>query len=115
MTDSPGGAARRLGIKRRATLQLQEYLRPYRGGEFSTAQSTAHNLEWPREAALFVISSEAVAKTTVPKYQVKLGLEKLAEGFHSVFCDLGNGIKSSGNLRAVAMADTLLFMRNRNN
>ena len=114
MNDSPGGTARRLGIKRRATLQLQEYLRRYRGGEFSTAQSIADNLEWPRESGLFVISSEAVAKTTVPKYQVKLGLEKLAEGFHSVFCDLGNGIKSSGNLGAVEMADTLVFMGNVN-
>jgi hypothetical protein len=114
MNDSPGGTARRLGIKRRATLQLQEYLRRYRGGEFPSAQSIADNLEWPRESGLFVISSEAVAKTTVPKYQVKLGLEKLAEGFHSVFCDLGNGIKSSGNLGAVEMADTLVFMGNVN-
>ncbi len=32
MNDSPGGTARRLGIKRRDTLQLQEYLRRYRGG-----------------------------------------------------------------------------------
>jgi len=114
MNDSPGGTARRLGIKRRQTLQLQEYLRRYRGGEFSTAQSIADQLEWPRESGLFVISSEAVAKTTVPKYQVKLGLEKLADGFHSVFCDLGNGIKSSGNLGAVEMADTLVFMGNVN-
>jgi hypothetical protein len=114
MNDSPGGTARRLGIKRRQTLQLQEYLRRYRGGEFPTTQSVADNLEWPRESGLFVISSEAVAKTNVPKYQVKLGLEKLAEGFHSVFCDLGNGIKSSGNLGAVEMADTLVFMGNVN-
>src|SRR5690348_1686478 len=74
MNDSPGGTARRLGIKRRSTLQLQEYLRRYRGGEFPSAQSIADNLEWPRESGLFVISSEAVARTTVPKYQVKLGL-----------------------------------------
>ncbi len=114
MNDSPGGTARRLGIKRRDTLQLQEYLRRYRGGEFPSAQSIADNLEWPRESGLFVISSEAVAKTTVPKYQAKLGLEKLAEGFHSVFCDLGNGIKSSGNLGAVEVADTLVFMGNVN-
>jgi hypothetical protein len=114
MNDSPGGTARRLGIKRRSTLQLQEYLRRYRGGEFPSAQSIADNLEWPRESGLFVISSEAVARTTVPKYQVKLGLEKLAEGFHSVFCDLGNGIKSAGNLGAVEMADTLVFMGNVN-
>jgi hypothetical protein len=114
MNDSPGGTARRLGIKRRDTLQLQEYLRRYRGGEFPSTQSIADNLEWPRESGLFVISSEAVAKTTVPKYQVKLGLEKLAEGFHSVFCDLGNGIKSSGNLGAVEVADTLVFMGNVN-
>lgn len=114
MNDSPGGTARRLGIKRRDTLQLQEYLRRYRGGEFPSAQSIADNLEWPRESGLFVISSEAVAKTTVPKYQVKLGLEKLADGFHSVFCDLGNGIKSSGNLGAVEVADTLVFMGNVN-
>ena len=114
MNDSPGGTARRLGIKRRDTLQLQEYLRRYRGGEFPSAQSIAENLEWPRESGLFVISSEAVAKTTVPKYQVKLGLEKLADGFHSVFCDLGNGIKSSGNLGAVETADTLVFMGNVN-
>ena len=114
MNDSPGGTARRLGIKRRDTLQLQEYLRRYRGGEFPSTQSIADNLEWPRESGLFVISSEAVAKTTVPKYQVKLGLEKLADGFHSVFCDLGNGIKSSGNLGAVEVADTLVFMGNVN-
>jgi hypothetical protein len=114
MNDSPGGTARRLGIKRRDTLQLQEYLRRYRGGEFASTQSIADNLEWPRESGLFVISSEAVAKTTVPKYQVKVGLEKLADGFHSVFCDLGNGIKSSGNLGAVEMADTLVFMGNVN-
>jgi cellulose biosynthesis protein BcsQ len=114
MNDSPGGTARRLGIKRRSTLQLQEYLRRYRGGEFPSAQSIADNLEWPRESGLFVISSEAVARTTVPRYQVKLGLEKLAEGFHSVFCDLGNGIKSPGNLGAVEMADTLVFMGNVN-
>ena len=114
MNDSPGGTARRLGIKRRSTLQLQEYLRRYRGGEFPSAQSIADNLEWPRESGLFVISSEAVARTTVPKYQVKVGLEKLAEGFHSVFCDLGNGIKSPGNLGAVEMADTLVFMGNVN-
>jgi cellulose biosynthesis protein BcsQ len=114
MNDSPGGTARRLGIKRRDTLQLQEYLRRYRGGEFPSTQSIADNLEWPRESGLFVISSEAVAKTTVPKYQAKLGLEKLAEGFHSVFCDLGNGIKSSGNLGAVEVADTLVFMGNVN-
>ncbi len=50
----------------------------------------------------------------MPKYQAKLGLEKLAEGFHSVFCDLGNGIKSSGNLGAVEVADTLVFMGNVN-
>jgi hypothetical protein len=114
MNDSPGGTARRLGIKRRDTLQLQEYLHRYRGGEFPSAQSIADRLEWARESGLFVISSEAVAKTTVPKYQVKLGLEKLAEGFHSVFCDLGNGIKSAGNLGAVEMADTLIFMGNVN-
>jgi hypothetical protein len=114
MNDSPGGTARRLGIKRRDTLQLQEYLRRYRGGEFPSTQSIADNLAWPRESGLFVISSEAVAKTTVPKYQVKLGLEKLADGFHSVFCDLGNGIKSSGNLGAVELADTLVFMGNVN-
>jgi hypothetical protein len=114
MNDSPGGTARRLGIKRRDTLQLQEYLRRYRGGEFPSTQSIADNLEWPRESGLFVISSEAVAKTTVPKYQVKLGLEKLSDGFHSVFCDLGNGIKSSGNLGAVEVADTLVFMGNVN-
>jgi hypothetical protein len=114
MNDSPGGTARRLGIKRRDTLQLQEYLRRYRGGEFPSAQSIAENLEWPRESGLFVISSEAVAKTTVPKYQARLGLEKLADGFHSVFCDLGNGIKSSGNLGAVEVADTLVFMGNVN-
>jgi hypothetical protein len=114
MNDSPGGTARRLGIKRRDTLQLQEYLRRYRGGEFPSAQSVSDELEWPRESGIFVISSEAVAKTTVPKYQAKLGLEKLAEGFHSVFCDLGNGIKSSGNLGAVEVADTLIFMGNVN-
>lgn len=114
MNDSPGGTARRLGIKRRDTLQLQEYVRRYRGGEFASAQSIADELEWPRESGLFVISSEAVAKTTVPKYQAKIGLEKLAEGFHSVFCDLGNGIKSSGNLAAVEAADTLIFMGNVN-
>jgi hypothetical protein len=114
MNDSPGGTARRLGIKRGDTLQLQEYLRRYRGGEFPSAQSIAENLEWPRESGLFVISSEAVAKTTVPKYQAKLGLEKLADGFHSVFCDLGNGIKSSGNLGAVEVANTLVFMGNVN-
>ncbi len=114
MNDSPGGTARRLGIKRRDTLQLQEYLRRYRGGEFPSTQSIADNLEWPRESGLFVISSEAVAKTAVPKYQAKLGLEKLADGFHSVFCDLGNGIKSSGNLGAVEVADTLVFMGNVN-
>jgi hypothetical protein len=114
MNDSPGGTARRLGIKRKDTLQLQEYLRRYRGGEFPSTQSIADNLEWPRESGLFVISSEAVAKTTVPKYQAKLGLEKLADGFHSVFCDLGNGIKSSGNLGAVEVADTLVFMGNVN-
>jgi hypothetical protein len=114
MNDSPGGTARRLGIKRGDTLQLQEYLRRYRGGEFPSTQSIADNLEWARESGLFLISSEAVAKTTVPKYQVKLGLEKLAEGFHSVFCDLGNGIKSAGNLGAVEMADTLVFMGNVN-
>jgi hypothetical protein len=114
MNDSPGGTARRLGIKRRDTLQLQEYLRRYRGGEFPSTQSIADELEWPRESGLFVISSEAVAKTTVPKYQAKIGLEKLAEGFHSVFCDLGNGIKSSGNLGAVEVADTLIFMGNVN-
>ncbi len=114
MNDSPGGTARRLGIKRRDTLQLQEYLRRYRGGEFPSAQSIADNLEWPRESGLFVISSEAVAKTTMPKYQAKIGLEKLADGFHSVFCDLGNGIKSSGNLGAVEVADTLVFMGNVN-
>ena len=112
MNDSPGGTARRLGIKRKDTLQLQEYLRRYRGGEFPSAQSIAENLEWPRESGLFVISSEAVAKTTVPKYQAKLGLEKLADGFHSVFCDLGNGIRSAGNLGAVEVADTLVFMGN---
>jgi hypothetical protein len=114
MNDSPGGTARRLGIKRRDTLQLQEYVRRYRGGEFASTQSIADELEWPRESGLFVISSEAVAKTTVPKYQAKIGLEKLAEGFHSVFCDLGNGIKSSGNLAAVEVADTLVFMGNVN-
>jgi hypothetical protein len=114
MNDSPGGTARRLGIKRRDTLQLQEYLRRYRGGEFPSTQSIADNLAWPRESGLFVISSEAVAKTAVPKYQAKLGLEKLADGFHSVFCDLGNGIKSSGNLGAVEVADTLVFMGNVN-
>jgi hypothetical protein len=114
MNDSPGGTARRLGIKRRDTLQLQEYLRRYRGGEFASTQSIADELEWPRESGLFVISSEAVARTTVPKYQAKIGLEKLAEGFHSVFCDLGNGIKSSGNLGAVEVADTLIFMGNVN-
>lgn len=114
MNDSPGGTARRLGIKRRDTLQLQEYVRRYRGGEFPSTQSIADELEWPRESGLFVISSEAVAKTTVPKYQAKIGLEKLAEGFHSVFCDLGNGIKSSGNLAAVEVADTLIFMGNVN-
>jgi len=112
MNDSPGGTARRLGIKRKDTLQLQEYVRRYRGGDFPTAQSIAENLEWPRESGLFVISSEAVAKTTVPKYQAKLGLEKLADGFHSVFCDLGNGIRSAGNLGAVEVADTLVFMGN---
>ncbi|HEY2789999.1 MAG TPA: hypothetical protein VGI72_11115 [Gaiellales bacterium] len=112
MNDSPGGTARRLGIKRKDTLQLQEYVRRYRGGDFPSAQSIAENLEWPRESGLFVISSEAVAKTTVPKYQAKLGLEKLADGFHSVFCDLGNGIRSSGNLGAVEVADTLVFMGN---
>ena len=114
MNDSPGGTARRLGIKRRDTLQLQEYLRRYRGGEFPSTQSIADELEWPRESGLFVISSEAVARTTVPKYQAKIGLEKLAEGFHSVFCDLGNGIKSPGNLGAVEVADTLVFMGNVN-
>jgi hypothetical protein len=93
---------------------LQEYLRRYRGGEFPSSQSIAAKLEWPRESGLFVISSEAVAKTTVPKYQAKLGLEKLADGFHSVFCDLGNGIKSTGNLGAVEVADTLVFMGNVN-
>ncbi len=114
MNDSPGGTARRLGIKRRDTLQLQEYVRRYRGGEFASTQSIADELEWPRESGLFVISSEAVARTTVPKYQAKIGLEKLAEGFHSVFCDLGNGIKTSGNLAAVEVADTLVFMGNVN-
>jgi hypothetical protein len=114
MNDSPGGTARRLGIKRTETLQLQEYLRRYRGGEFETAESIAGELAWPRESGIFVISSEAVAKGEVRKYQAKIGLEKLNEGFHSVFCDLGNGIKSSGNLAAVEIADTLVFMGNVN-
>jgi hypothetical protein len=114
MNDSPGGTARRLGIKRTETLQLQEYLRRYRGGEFETAESIAGELAWPRESGIFVISSEAVAKGEVRKYQAKIGLEKLTEGFHSVFCDLGNGIKSSGNLAAVEIADTLVFMGNVN-
>ena len=114
MNDSPGGTARRLGIKRTETLQLQEYLRRYRGGELETAESIADKLAWPRESGIFVISSEAVAKGEVRKYQAKIGLEKLTEGFHSVFCDLGNGIKSSGNLAAVELADTLVFMGNVN-
>ena len=114
MNDSPGGTARRLGIKRTETLQLQEYLRRYRGGEFETAESIAGEVAWPRESGIFVISSEAVAKGEVRKYQAKIGLEKLTEGFHSVFCDLGNGIKSSGNLAAVELADTLVFMGNVN-
>ena len=114
MNDSPGGTARRLGIKRTETMQLPEYVRRYRGGELSTTESIADNLAWPRESGIFVISSEAVAKGDVPKYQAKIGLEKLTEGFHSVFCDLGNGIKSSGNLAAVEVADTLVFMGNVN-
>jgi hypothetical protein len=114
MNDSPGGTARRLGIKRTETMQLPEYVRRYRGGELPTAESIANKLAWPRESGIFVISSEAVAKGEVPKYQAKIGLEKLTEGFHSVFCDLGNGIKSSGNLAAVEVADTLVFMGNVN-
>ncbi len=114
MNDSPGGTARRLGIKRTETMQLPEYVRRYRGGELPTTESIADKLAWPRESGIFVISSEAVAKGDVPKYQAKIGLEKLTEGFHSVFCDLGNGIKSSGNLAAVEVADTLVFMGNVN-
>ena len=114
MNNSPGGPARRLGIKRTETMQLPEYVRRYRGGELPTAESIADKLAWPRQSGIFVISSEAVAKGDVRKYQAKIGLERLTEGFHSVFCDLGNGIKSSGNLAAVEVADTLVFMGNVN-
>jgi hypothetical protein len=117
MNDSPGGTARRLGIRRDDTLNLRDYLRKYRGEEHPTAESISRNLEWTRDAGLFVISSESIANTTDDpggRDRVKEGLEQLAESVHSVFCDLGNSIKSVGNWSAVEIADTLVFMGNVN-
>ncbi len=117
MNDSPGGTARRLGIRRNDTLNLRDYLRKYRGEEHPTAEKIGRELEWTREAGLFVISSESVANTTDDpggRDRVKEGLEQLAESVHSVFCDLGNSIKSQGNWSAVEIADTLVFMGNVN-
>jgi len=117
MNDSPGGTARRLGIRRTDTLNLRDYLRKYRGEERPTAESIGRDLEWTRDAGLFVISSESVANTTDDpggRDRVKEGLEQLAESVHSVFCDLGNSIKSQGNWSAVEIADTLVFMGNVN-
>ncbi len=117
MNDSPGGTARRLGIRRTDTLNLRDYLRKYRGEEHPTAEKIGRELEWTREAGLFVISSESVANTTDDpggRDRVKEGLEQLAESVHSVFCDLGNSIKSQGNWSAVEIADTLVFMGNVN-
>jgi cellulose biosynthesis protein BcsQ len=117
MNDSPGGTARRLGIRRDETLNLREYLRKYRGEERPTAESISRDLEWTRDAGLFVISSESIANTTDDpggRDRVKEGLEQLAESVHSVFCDLGNSIKSVGNWSAVEIADTLVFMGNVN-
>src|SRR3954452_7001002 len=64
MNDSPGGTARRLGIRRDDTLNLRDYLRKYRGEERPTAESISRDLEWTRDAGLFVISSESIANTT---------------------------------------------------
>jgi cellulose biosynthesis protein BcsQ len=117
MNDSPGGTARRLGIRRDDTLNLRDYLRKYRGEERPTAESISRELEWTRDAGLFVISSESIANTTDDpggRDRVKEGLEQLAESVHSVFCDLGNSIKSVGNWSAVEIADTLVFMGNVN-
>ena len=117
MNDSPGGTARRLGIRRTDTLNLRDYLRKYRGEEHPTAEGIGRDLEWTRDAGLFVISSESVANTTDDpggRDRVKEGLEQLAESVHSVFCDLGNSIKSQGNWSAVEIADTLVFMGNVN-
>jgi hypothetical protein len=117
MNDSPGGTARRLGIRRDDTLNLRDYLRKYRGEERPTAESIGRELEWTRDAGLFVISSESIANTTDDpggRDRVKEGLEQLAESVHSVFCDLGNSIKSVGNWSAVEIADTLVFMGNIN-
>jgi cellulose biosynthesis protein BcsQ len=117
MNDSPGGTARRLGIRRNDTLNLREYLRKYRGEEHPTAESISRDLEWTRDAGLFVISSESIANTTDDpggRDRVKEGLEQLAESVHSVFCDLGNSIKSVSNWSAVEIADTLVFMGNVN-
>src|SRR6185312_2722536 len=89
MNDSPGGTARRLGIRRTDTLNLRDYLRKYRGEEHPTAEGIGRDLEWTRDAGLFVISSESVANTTdAPggRDRVKEGLEQLAESVHSVFC-----------------------------
>jgi cellulose biosynthesis protein BcsQ len=117
MNDSPGGTARRLGIRRTDTLNLRDYLRKYRGEDQPTAESIGRELEWTRDAGLFVISSESVANTTDDpggRDRVKEGLEQLAESVHSVFCDLGNSIKGVGNWSAVEIADTLVFMGNVN-
>jgi hypothetical protein len=116
MNDSPGGTARRLGIKREDTLTLREYLRRYRAGDYATAETITRQLEWTRESGLFVIASEAVSNTYDHHARdfVRRSLEQLAETVHSVFCDLGNGIKTDGNWSAVEAAHTLVFMGNVN-
>jgi MinD-like ATPase involved in chromosome partitioning or flagellar assembly len=116
MNDSPGGTAKRLGIKREETLTLREYLRRYRAGDYVTAETITRQLEWTRESGLFVIASEAVSNTYDHNARpfVRRSLEQLAETVHSVFCDLGNGIKSDGNWSAVEAAHTLVFMGNVN-
>lgn len=114
VNENPNHTATWLGVDPSKTLQLRVFLKACLSDGMETAAKLLSLTEWHKQTGTRVIAAEATSLQTFTPEQVIDGIEVAKAHNHSVFCDLGNGIITSGNWGAVAMSDTLVFCGNVN-
>jgi hypothetical protein len=112
---SPGGTAKRLGIRRGETVQLMVFLElcveALAAGALMAYEKFATLVQWHHEADVSVIASEG--RSNKPLWDhLMIGIRTAKSVSHGLVCDVGNSIEFVNDLVTFYMADTPVFVAN---
>lgn len=110
--ENAGNTAARLGIRRRDTILLREFLEVCES--LVTLETFTGAVAWHPETGVSVIASDDKSNVPFPRYRFERGLQIAKQNSHGVICDCGNGLRYPAVMGSVRLADNLLFAGNVN-